>query len=130
MSTDDLDCAGNPLVVPTKAAVVSAMQEALTAALATEEPWGNAWATGALAGLVWRAREAEEGSDALMAILSDAGSAARVALHGTPGYRHVRTLESLYTKWFLALPPDPDFKPKPDAWHRALSAAMQCRAVA
>lgn len=125
---DNTHCAGNQCTVPTKAEVTSAMQRALTAALATEEPWGNIWATAVLGALVWRAREAEEGSDTLMEILKDAQSHARVALHGTRGYRHVYVLEGLYSQWFLALPPDPSYVAKPAWWFRAECAAMQGRA--
>jgi hypothetical protein len=96
---------------PTKAEICAAIQTALTAALGVAEPWGNDWATGALAGLAWLAKEAEDGGDVLGTILSDAGGVARVALHGTAGYRHTATLEDLYWRWFLTEPETPPVCP-------------------
>jgi hypothetical protein len=92
--------------IPTKATVIEAMQAALSASIKVEEPWGNAWATGVLAAHVWLAKEADDGSDRLMHLLLEAGSHARVALHGTRGYPLSDVLTSMWTKWWLALPPD------------------------
>lgn len=85
---------------PSKTEILVAMQTALVAALRTVEPWGNAWATGALAAYVWLAREAADGSDELYRALDEGRSHARVALHGTRGMATVEALEQLFSAWW------------------------------
>lgn len=87
--------------MPNKRTICTAIQAALKAANQTREPWGNTWATGVLAALLWRAREAED-TALLQDILCEAGSVARVALHGTPGYVHVYRLDALNVAAFMA----------------------------
>ena len=94
-------------IYPTKSAIRSALGLALTAALACKEPWGNAWATGVLAAFTWLAAEAEEGSVELGRALFEGRDHAQVALHGTVGMRHVETLNTLATRWFMAQPIEP-----------------------
>lgn len=85
---------------PTKVEILVALQTALVAALRTVEPWGNLWATGALAAYVWLAREAAEGIDELYGALDQARSVAHVALYGTREMSTVAELNRLFAQWW------------------------------